>query len=471
VTLAADRIPLDAETRLVALIVAGAFFMQLLDSAIINTSLPQMAQTFGVLPLNVSIGVTIYMMAAATFMPLSAWLADRYGARNVLAMAIGLFTLASFACGMSRSLPQFVVARALQGIGAALMTPVGRLVVLRSTAKSQLIHAIALITWPALAAPVIAPALGGFITTYFSWRWNFLLNVPLGIAGVTLALRFIPNLRAAVAGLDWRGFGLSALALTVLLYGLDLLTHTPIDWVRSGACIGAGLLFAVLALRHFRRASAPLLQLASARVQTFALATFRAGTICRAGISATPFLLPLLFQLAFGMSALGAGELTLAYFVGNIGIKPMTTPILRRFGFRRVLVGNGLLAGAGIVACAGFEVQTSRALVVGVLVLAGMARSMQFTAQGTIAYADIDTAHKSSASALASVMEQVAAVLGVALGAIALNLSQLERHGSAISLLDFRFAFCVAGILVMLASLQFLRLPINAGAEVSGHPA
>lgn len=470
-TQGAGTIRLSPETRLVALIVASAFFMQLLDSAIINTSLPQMAASFGVKPLNVSIGVTIYLMAAATFMPLSAWLADRFGARNVLALAVALFTLASLACGVAASLPQFVVARACQGAGAACMTPVGRLIVLRSTARSQLIHAIAVITWPALMAPVIAPALGGFITTYYTWRWNFLLNVPLGVAGTALVLRFIPNLQGAAGPLDWRGFALSAPALTALLWGLELLTRTPISWGSALACIGAGVAFGVAALRHFGRARAPMLQLAAAHVQTFALATFRAGSLCRTGISATPFLLPLLFQLAFGASALEAGTLVLGYFLGNIGIKPLTTPILRWFGFRRVLVGNGVLAGAALAACATFSASTPHLVVEAVLLLAGMTRSMQFTAQGTIAYADVDTVHKSSASALASVIDQVASVLGVALGAIALNLSQLARHGHAVVLHDFRIAFCIAGAITALAALKFLRLPANAGAEVSGHPA
>jgi EmrB/QacA subfamily drug resistance transporter len=462
----------QAETRLIACIVAGAFFMQLLDSTIINTSLPQMAHSFGVTPLGISIGITIYLMSAAAFMPLSGWLADRFGSRNVFTAAIAVFTVASLCCGVAGSLTQFGLARAVQGVGGALMTPVGRMVVLRSTQKSELLHAIALITWPALAAPVVAPALGGFITTYFSWRWNFLLNVPLGALGVALALRFVPNSMAdARPRMDWRGFACSALALTELLYGLQSLSQARVDGWLSAGLILAGTALAILAIRHFARARHPLLQLSSVRVRTYAMTSVSGGLAFRAAISATPFLLPLLFQLIFGLSALASGVLVLVYFVGNMGIKPLTTPILRRLGFRTVLVVNGVLAGLAIMACGLLTPQTPRALVVMVLLLAGMTRSMQFTGINSLAFADISAEQRSSAATLSSVLEQVAAVLGVASGAMVLNLSQKFWVESAVSPGDFRIAFVLAGITAAAAALSFRRLDADAGIEISGHGA
>jgi EmrB/QacA subfamily drug resistance transporter len=461
-----------ADTRLIASIVAGAFFMQLLDSAIINTSLPQMAQTFGVTPVGVSIGITIYLMSAAAFMPLSGWLADRFGSRNVFTGAIAVFTVASLCCGVAGSLTEFGLARAVQGIGGALMTPVGRLVVLRSTQKSELLHAIALITWPALAAPVVAPALGGFITTYISWRWNFLLNVPLGVIGAALALRFVPNSVAdARPRMDWPGFAYSALALTALLYGLQSLSQARVDGWWSGSLVLAGTALACLALRHFSRARHPLLQLSSARVRTYAITSLSAGIAFRAAINATPFLLPLLFQLIFGLNALASGMLVLVYFAGNMGIKPLTTPILRRLGFRTVLVANGVVAGLAIMACALLTPQTPRALVIVVLLVAGMTRSMQFTGLNSLAFADISAEQRSSAATLSSVLEQVAAVLGVASGAIVLNLSQMFLTESAVSPRDFSIAFLLAGAAATAAALSFRRLHADAGAEISGHGA
>jgi EmrB/QacA subfamily drug resistance transporter len=459
-----------ADTRLIAGIVAGAFFMQLLDSTIINTSLPQMAASFGVTPVGISIGITIYLMSAAVFMPLSGWLADRFGSRNVFAAAIVLFTVASLCCGLAGDLLQFGLARTVQGAGAALMTPVGRMVVLRSTQKSELLQAIALITWPALAAPIVAPALGGFITTYFSWRWNFLLNVPLGLVGAGLALRFVPNSTAEDhAALDWRGFALAALALTALVYGLQTLSQPHINALFSGSLILIGALLGALALRHFAHTRHPLLELSAARVHTFALTCLSAGPAFRIAITATPFLLPLLFQLIFGLSALGSGALVLVYFVGNMGIKPFTTPILRRLGFRTVLVGNGVLAGLAIAACAALTPATPRALVMAVLLLAGMTRSMQFTGLNSLAFADVGASQRSSSATLSSVIEQIASVLGVAFGAIALNLGLLLGHESAVSLRDFRLAFLAAGLLAILAGLSFRRLRGDAGVEVSGH--
>ncbi|MER8981926.1 DHA2 family efflux MFS transporter permease subunit [Mesorhizobium sp. M0870] len=456
--------------RRVALIVAIAFFMQLLDSTIISTSLPQMGASFGVSPVAMSIGITVYMLTMAVFVPLSGWLADRFGARNIFLLAIVLFTLASLACGLSQTLTQFVAARVVQGLGSALMTPVGRILVLRNASKSELLNATALITWPALFAPVVGPVLGGFITTYLSWHWNFFINIPLGVIGLSLVARFIPGDREAdPKPLDWPGFFLTSAGLALLLYGLERIAHPEDGVLPTALLIVAGIVIGWLAVRHLRRAPHPLLDLSSFKVLTFAISTLAAGTIFRVAINATPFLLPLLFQVGFGLSPVDAGLMILAYFLGNLGMKTVTTPTLRRFGFRSVMVVNGIIASASIMACGAISPQTPQALVVALMLIAGLTRSMQFTALNTLAFADIDAAQRSSAATLSSMLQQVAMLFGVAVAAAILNLSQIVRDRPALDLLDFRIAFLAIGAIGLVAALRFLVLPPSAGAEVSGH--
>ena len=389
------------QARRVALIVAVAFFMQLLDSTIISTSLPQMGQSFGVPAVAMSIGITAYMLTMAVFVPLSAWLADRFGARNIFLVAIALFTLASVACGFSQSLTQFVAARIVQGLGSALMTPVGRILVLRNAEKSELIAATALITWPALFAPVVGPVLGGFITTYLSWHWNFFINAPLGLAGLALVARFVPGDRDSEAKpFDWSGFFLTSLGLAVMLYGLERLAHPENGLLPTIGSIGIGIVIGWFAVRHLLQARHPLLDLSAFKVLTFAISTLAAGTVFRVAINATPFLLPLLFQVGFGLSPVDAGLLVLAYFLGNLGMKTVTTPTLRRFGFRTVMVVNGSIASLAIMACGAISPQTPQVLVVALMLVAGLTRSMQFTALNTLAFADIGAPQRSSAATL-----------------------------------------------------------------------
>ncbi|MGC3982611.1 MAG: MFS transporter [Steroidobacteraceae bacterium] len=467
--------PLRPESRLIALIVATSFFMQGLDTSIMNTSLPQMALSLGVAPLDLSQGITLYMLSAAAFVPLCGWLADRFGERRIFVISILIFTGASLLCGIAQNLWEFTAARILQGLGGALMTPVGRMIVLRNADKSELLHATALITWPALAAPIIGPALGGFITTYISWRWNFLLNVPLGIAGIVMIMRHIPKAEAAHANqLDWSGLVLSAVALIAMLYGLELLSHARIDWVAYEwtlpivlTLLGVG--FSWLSIRHFQRTTQPLLELSTASVQTYRMSTLTAGACFRTAIHATPFLLPLLFQVGFGMNALGAGSLLLIYFVGNLGIKPITSPILTRFGFRTVLLVNGCLAGAAIMLCAIFAADTPRWQMIPILLLAGATRSMQFTCLNTMAFADTTPAQRSSSTTLFGMFNQVANVLGVALSTLVINLSLFVMPYMQAGIAEIRYGFIAMGLLAIGSALMFVKLPKDAGAEVSGH--
>ena len=443
--------------------------MQMLDGTIIVTSLPQMAASFGVRPIDMSVGVTTYMLTMAAFIPVSGWLGDRFGARRIFILSIAMFTLASLLCGMSQSLWQFVGARALQGVGGALMTPVGRIIVLKNARKSELVNAIALITWPALTAPVVGPLLGGVITTYATWHWNFLINIPIGLLGIALVLRFVPEQRESDPGrLDILGAVLTAAGLAALLASLDALVHGQISALKIASLI-TGMVLLGFSVLHFRRVQNPLLNLASFRIRTFSETTASTGLACRSAIAATPFLLPLLLQLGYGLSAVAAGSYVLVYFLGNLGMKSASTRMLRRFGFRNILGYNGLLAGLTIVATGFISPDAPKVIVYVLLFIAGLSRSMEFTALNSLGFADIGPKERSSASTLSSMLQQISMLLGVAIAAAVLNVSADYRGAAHPELADFHVAFVIAGAVVFISGLRFLRLPRDAGAEVSGH--
>jgi EmrB/QacA subfamily drug resistance transporter len=460
----------SAHSRNVSLVVAASMFMQILDGVIIVTALPQMALDFGVATLDMSIGITAYMLMAAVVIPSASWLSDRFGARRVFLSAMLVFTLSSLACGLATDLTQFVLARIVQGAGGALMFPIGRVIVLRSVQKSEIVQAIVLTVWPALFAPVVGPAIGGFLTTYVSWHWNFWINVPLGIAGMLLVLNIIPrDTEFKAHPFDWPGFGLTAVALAALLYGFDGLAQGTLPLPLAGSLALLGLVASIAAITWLRRTPHPLLDLNTLRISTFAASEAMAGAVLRLTINATPFLLPLMFQVGFGLDPLAAGGLVLVYFLGNLLMKSVTTPILRRFGFRTILAVNGTLAGLSIAACGFLTPSSFYPLLLAILFVAGLTRSMQFTALATLAFADVDGDKRSSASTLSSMFQQIAMVFGVALAAAILNLSQVLRAAPALTLEDFRTAFLVIGAICLAASLQLLVLPADAGSEVSGH--
>ena len=461
-------------SRLVALIVASALFMEMLDGTIIAVALPAMAGSLGTDPVTLTIGITSYLLTVVVVIPASGWLADRYGVRTVFATAIAGFTLASLACGLSDNLWQFTAARILQGASAALMSPVGRLAVLRNTEKKDLVQAIALITWPALVAPVVGPPLGGFISETLSWRWIFFVNLPIGLAGILLVLRFVPNHKASeLRRFDATGFLLTALALAALIAAFDLATHGGVGPVIVAGLFAGGLAVGFLAVRHISARPGRLVDLATFRVTTFAAATLHGGILFRITAGAVPYLLPLYFQIGFGLDAFAAGMMVLAYALGNVAMKVVTTPVLRRFGFRRVLVFNGLLAALGILACAALTPATPEVLSALVLFAAGCFRSMQFTSQNTLMFADIPDALKSSATTLSTMVHQLSVGIGVALAALILNSSAAFRHdGSALpDSVDFRVALAAMALIAFVSMWRFLFLDPAAGAEVSGHIA
>ncbi|MDK1373863.1 MULTISPECIES: MFS transporter [unclassified Sinorhizobium] len=461
-------------SRLVSGIVAVAFFMQMLDSTIITTSLPAMASAFSTDVVSLNVGFTAYLLAMAVFIPPAGWLADRFGARSVFLSAIALFTISSVACGAVSSLGEFTAARLVQGASAALMTPVGRQLVLRNAPKAELVHAIATITWPALIAPVLGPLIGAWITTNIGWQWNFFINVPLGLAGVLLVATFVPREPAQRARpFDFKGFFLTSGALASILAGLEL-SSSPNGSGVAAALVVAGGVLSVFAVRHLNRNRAGLLDLSVLKIPTFALATLSSGTAGRLAINATPFLLPLLFQVGLGFSAVETGTLVLAYFLGNLLMKSVTTPLLRRYGFRTLLVVNGVIASASLAAFTAVGHETPRILLLALLLAAGLSRSMQFTALNTISFADVTTDQRSAATTISAMLQQLSQLLGVAVAAAVIRFSAFARHvaeGDHAGLADIRVAFVVIAVIGLVSALRFLALPSDAGAEVSGHRA
>ncbi|MBK8738689.1 MAG: MFS transporter [Betaproteobacteria bacterium] len=455
-------------SRRIPLIVAAAFFMETLDSTIVVTSLPAIAQSLGESTLDLTASITIYLVAMAVFVPTAGWASERYGARNVFAAAIGVFTLASLLCALSQTFWALIGARLLQGTAAAFMSPVGRLVVLRETPKDRIIDAIGLIVWPGLLGPVIGPPLGGFITTYASWQWIFLINIPLGLLGVYLVLRYVPrHAEGTRTRFDATGFVLTAVALAALIQGLSLVAERGGAMLAGGVFVAVGLGCGFAAVRHALRHPAPLLALAATRIPTFALSTVTAGMIARIAISMTPFLLPLMFQIGFGASPFEAGIMLLVYMSGNLAMKSVTTPILHRWSFRNVIRVNGTLCVAALVGCGFLSPLVPAPVIYGVLFLAGMTRSMHFTSVSTLAFADMPPTLTPGATTLAAMAQQVAGALGVAVAALALGLFQSFRNGAQLSLSDFQNAHLAAAGLMAIAVVWALRLPRDAGAELS----
>jgi len=447
----------------IALLVAGALFMEQLDGTVIATSLPQMAVSFATAPVDLNVGLSAYLLTLAVFIPASGWIADRFGAKTVFASAILTFTLASVLCGASNALWEFVCARVLQGMGGAMMVPVGRLIVLRNTEKQHLMAAIAYLTWPALAAPILGPPLGGLITTYASWRWIFLLNVPLGLTGLGLALALIPNVRGEGRGpFDWAGFALTGIAGFGLIYSLETIGRGGASLPLASAALLASLAVAGAAVWHALHTPHPLLDLNPFRVATFRIAV-RGGTVFRAAITALPFLLPLMFQVAFGLDPFASGLVLLAVFAGNLGMKPATSTVLTRFGFKTTLLVNSCIAIATIFGCALLSPQTPIPVIMALLFVSGLARSMQFTTLSTLAFADLPKAGMSGANTLFSMLQQMATGLGIAVGAIALRLAGLIHADSTkLTTADFHIAFVVIAVLALLALVDFVRLPRDA---------
>ena len=461
----------STQHRPIALIVGGAFFMEQMDSTIIATSLPQIALSLGVDPLRMNLAITAYLLSLVIFIPASGVLADRFGTRTLFRAAILLFTLSSVLCGFSTSLTELVAARVLQGFSGAMMVPVGRLIMLRSVEKADLVQAMAWVLMPAMIGPMLGPPLGGFITTYFSWHWIFFINVPVGLIGLVAATIYIPQIKTPSASfLDWPGLILSGICLSTLIYGLELFTQRDSSGSLVGLLLAVSVVSAAAYAWHARRQKNPALDFSLLRVQTFGVA-LSGGTLVRVGFGALPFLLPLMLQTGLGMTPLQSGMAMLASGLAALVVKGMSVRILKKFGFRRVLIWNGVLCSISLGLCALFQPSWTVTTIAVLLLIGGIARSLQYNAYGTFAYADIPQARMSAATSFSSTLQQLAATFGVALSVWVLEASlrlsghvQLERS-------DFSIAFVVMAIVVAVAIPLCARLPLDAGNELSGHDA
>lgn len=452
---------------IIPLVVATALFMENTDSTILATALPTIARDLGLDPISLKLAVTSYLVSLAIFIPASAWVADRLGSCTTFRLALLVFMAASIGCAFSASLGGFVFWRAVQGLGGAMMVPVGRMVVIRAVPKNELVRALSFIAMPALMGPMLGPPLGGFIVTVADWRWIFFVNLPIGVLGVVLATLHIPEIKDETSLLDVKGFVLSALGLGGVILGTAMMGKRIAPPEVVIACMAGGGVALALYVRHAYRVERPLLDLRLLRYKTFE-AGILGGTFFRFGVGASAFLLPLMLQLGFGLDALHSGLITFAGAVGALAVKPFARAFLLRFGFRRLLVVNGVLASGVLLASALFTAATPHMVIMGVLLLGGFLRSLQFTSLSAITYADLEARQIGAATGMASVGQQVSISLGVATGAMVLEMSELLRGHDAPMTADFSAAFVVVGLISMGSALLMLRLPGGAGDEIAG---
>ncbi|MFE4080163.1 MFS transporter [Paenarthrobacter sp. YIM B13468] len=449
-----------------ALLVAATFFMEFLDGTILTTAIPSIAADFRAAPADINITMTAYLVTVAMGIPLSSWLAERFGARRIFCLAISVFTIASLFCAVSTDLTMLTLSRVAQGAGGAMMVPVGTLVVLRGTPKSELLRATAYLVWPGLLAPVLAPMVGGALTTFLSWHWIFIINVPLGLAAFIAALRLVPRTQFdAKRRLDWFGLLLTTLGVGSLVVGLETLGGHASNLL-AVVVVTAGVVSLACAVWWMSKARVPLFNLSVFGTRTFR-STSTGGFIYRLTISSVPFLLPLMFQDGFGWDPLKAGVMVAAVFVGNIGIKPATTPLIRRFGFKPVLVFASLASAVTFALCALLNAQTPEPLIFALLLLSGAFRSIGFSAYASVQYADIVPGQLPSANAISATLVQLAAAAGIAVGALFLRLFESTDVLGADQVAAYKGAFIAMAVLMLVSTADSLTLHRHAGAEVS----
>jgi EmrB/QacA subfamily drug resistance transporter len=462
----------DAAPRpiLVPLVVACAMFMQNLDSTVIATALPTIARSLDESPLTLNVAITCYLLSLAVFIPISGWTADRFGARRVFSAAIVVFTLGSIGCGMANSLGALVAARIVQGMGGALMVPVGRLVLLRTVEKSDLVRAMSYVSVPALIGPVMGPPLGGFIVTYWSWRWIFFINIPIGVLGIVLVNLLVGDLKeSGRRPFDFGGFALTGVGLASLAFGFENVGRGALPSILVAALLTVGAACTVLYVRHARRVAYPIIDLALFRIPTYAAASI-GGFLFRMGLGALPFLLPLMLQVGFGLDALSSGLLTFASAAGAMTMKMTAARIIRALGFRIVLIGDAVISALFLFSYSLFRPDTPHLVIFLALLAGGFFRSLQMTSINTLSYADVPPAMLSRATSLTSMAQQLSQTVGVATGALLLQVVLALRGGDALTAADFYPAFVGVAMISLLSVPFFFKMSPDAGAEVSGRP-
>ncbi len=456
----------DRPLFILQFIIATALLMEGIDSSMLSTALPTIAASFQVEVIQLKLAFVAYFLAMAIFIPISGWCTDRFGARKVFCSAITLFTLASIVCASAPNFYTFVAARGLQGIGGAMVFPVGRLILVRSVAKSEFIQSFSNITIPATIGTAIGPMIGGFLTTYVHWSWLFWINVPIGIAIIAVGIKYIPQFRGEPSPFDLIGFLLSGLGLAAIGYGFSVMGD------RSWPAHILTMLGGVLMLAYFWRARnmvAPALDL-----KLFAITTYRVGIVCgfisrAVSAGAFFFLLPMMLQVGFGFTPFQSGSVIFASAAGFLTVKFFTQKILRRLGFRRALSINAIIGGLSIGMLALFLPTTPRIIMIAILFIGGLSRCLQYMALETLSYADIPLSAASRAATAASVSKQFAIVVGVAFAALALQSVEAARGVFSIDMSNFQLAFMLLAIPTMATIFMIRCIAPNAGEEVSGY--
>jgi EmrB/QacA subfamily drug resistance transporter len=459
--------PEEAPRILIPMVVAFAFLMEQLDATIITTAVPDMARSLATTPVRMNLAVTTYVLTLAVFIPLSGWLADRFGARRIFVLALALFTVGSLLCGIADSFAMLVATRALQGMGGAMMTPVGRLILIRSFPRSELVTAMTYMSLPALTGPLVGPLLGGLLTTYLSWRWIFYVNLPLGLAGIVLALRFIPDGdRDPTLKFDFPGFVMVGSGLALAQVGLESIGRSALPVPAILGLLAAAAMLLIGAVRRARRVASPVVDFGLFRLRNFFIGTLGGG-ICRIGMNGTPFLLPLMLQLGFGMSPVVSGSLVLFGSAGALVVRSFIAPLLRRLGFGSALVGTALLGSVILAGFALLEPDTPHWVIGGYVFLFGVNRSVHFMTSNMLSYADVPEARLSRATSLFGAFQQLTISIGVSLGATLLGIAGQGR--TTLTPHDFHAVFLLTAIMPLLAVPNFLRLSPADGAQVSGY--
>jgi EmrB/QacA subfamily drug resistance transporter len=452
-------------------IVAAAFFMQNLDGTVITTALPQMAISFDTTPIHLSIGITAYILSLAVFIPISGWFSDRFGARTIFGTAIAVFTLGSVLCGLCNNVTEFALCRVFQGLGGAMMVPVGRLVLFRAVGKGGLVQALSTMSMASMIGPVLGPPVGGFITTYASWRWIFFLNLPIGLIGAVLVFLFIENYREEHSpAFDWIGFIFTGISIATLVLDCDLVVQPGVPLSLTAGLFALSLATGGFAAWYMLRRAEPILDLTLLRIPSFCTGV-AVGALFRIGGGGVSYLMAILLQVNMGMSAFASGSITLAGALSSLTMKAAIPPVLRRWGFRTVLIGNGIISAAAVAACAFISASTPGVVVFLILLIGGFFRSLQFTSLTTLAYADIPNHRTSAATSFSSMMQQINNGLGVAMAAVLLHAMQLfhTEASETVSIIDIRAVFVIMSLVAVSGCIFYTRLPPDAGTEVSGH--
>ncbi len=454
--------------RVTPLILAVAMFMEMMDATVIATSLPAIAADIGTDPVALKLAMTAYLVSLAMFIPLSGWIADRFGARRVFCWAIVVFVIGSLCCAFSFSLETFVGSRFLQGMGGSIMTPLARLVLVRSTEKKDLVNAMAWLTLPALIGPLMGPPLGGFLTTYVSWHWIFFINVPIGIFGIIAAVLYLPKFeRQPTDPIDWPGFVMTSIAFSGILFGLSVISLPVLPPLVGISATVIGVISGWMYLRHAKKAPHPVLN-----PQIFQHDLFRRITLAsfffRVAMGTTPFLLPLMMQLGFGYTPFEAGLVMLFGAAGAITAKSFVKPAYKSFGFRNVVVVTTAISSLVFVATGLFHPTTPIWAMMAVMMCAGLARSTYFTGSNAVMFGDIESKEAAQASVIFAVSVQLGLATGVALAGGLLEVRTLIT-GAALSVEDFQWAFMAVALFSLLAFLPVIGVSRTAGAEVSGY--